>query len=73
MALIGTGVGASLLDEIVRDGARQILAAALHAEVAAYIEQFADRRPRRGDFNGVNEGLGDAVITSQAVHLLIAV
>jgi hypothetical protein len=48
-------------------------AAALHAEVAAYIEQFADRRPRRGDFNGVNEGLGDAVITSQAVHLLIAV
>jgi putative transposase len=30
--------GASLLDEIVRDGARQMLAAALQAEVAAYIE-----------------------------------
>jgi transposase-like protein len=30
--------GRSLLDEIVRDGARQMLAAALHAEVAAYID-----------------------------------
>ena len=30
--------GASLLDEIVRDGARQMLAAALQAEVAAYVE-----------------------------------
>ncbi len=30
--------GASLLDEIVRDGARRMLAAALQAEVAAYIE-----------------------------------
>jgi hypothetical protein len=29
-------LGASLLDEIVRDGARQMLAAALQAEVAAY-------------------------------------
>jgi hypothetical protein len=27
-----------LLDEVVRDGARQMLAAALRAEVAAYIE-----------------------------------
>jgi hypothetical protein len=32
----------SLLDELVRDGARQMLAAALQAEVAANIEQFAD-------------------------------
>jgi putative transposase len=31
-------VGGSLLDEIVRDGARQMLAAALQAEVAAYID-----------------------------------
>ncbi len=30
--------GASLLDEIVRDGARQMLAASLQAEVAAFIE-----------------------------------
>ena len=29
--------GGSLLDEIVRDGARRMLAAALQAEVAAYI------------------------------------
>ena len=31
-----------MLDELVRDGARQMLAAALQAEVAAYVEQFAD-------------------------------
>ncbi|MCW2660761.1 MAG: transposase, Mutator family protein, partial [Mycobacterium sp.] len=30
--------GASLLDEIVRDGARAMLAAALQAEVTAYID-----------------------------------
>lgn len=35
------GVGRSLLDEIVRDGARQMLAAALQAEVAAYIDAHA--------------------------------
>jgi putative transposase len=33
-----TGSGRSLLDETVRDGARQMLAAALQAEVAAYID-----------------------------------
>lgn len=37
------GAGRSLLDEIVRDGARQMLAAALQAEVAAYVDQFADQ------------------------------
>ncbi len=31
-------VGGSLLDELARDGARQMLAAALRAEVAAYVE-----------------------------------
>src|SRR5438874_11715663 len=39
---IGAGGGRSLLDEIVRDGARQMLAAALLAEVAAYVEAHAD-------------------------------
>jgi putative transposase len=34
----GDLAGRSLLDEIVRDGARQMLAAALQAEVAAYID-----------------------------------
>jgi len=37
------GDGRSLLDQIVRDGARQMLAAALQAEVAAYIDQHADQ------------------------------
>ncbi|WP_204802738.1 IS256 family transposase [Mycobacterium riyadhense] len=42
------GASRSLLDEIVRDGARQMLAAALAAEVAAYIEQFADQVDENG-------------------------
>jgi len=40
--------GRSLLDEIVRDGARQMLAAALQAEVAAYVEAFADQLDEHG-------------------------
>ena len=44
----GVAGGRSLLDEIVRDGARQMLAAALQAEVAAYVEQFADQRDENG-------------------------
>lgn len=35
------GCGGSLLDQVVRDGARQLLAVALQAEVAAYIEAHA--------------------------------
>ena len=35
------GAGRSLLDEIVRDGARQMLAAAFQAEVAGYIARHA--------------------------------
>jgi hypothetical protein len=35
---VPAAVGGSLLDELVRDGARQMLAAALQAEVAAYVE-----------------------------------
>ena len=38
----------SVLDEIVRDGARQMLAAALQAEVAAYVEAHADRLDEHG-------------------------
>src|SRR3954452_14894630 len=38
----------SLLDEIVRDGARQMLAAALRAEVAAYVDAHADQVDGRG-------------------------
>ena len=41
-------VGGSLLDEIVRDGARQMLAAALQAEVAAYVEAHCGERDEVG-------------------------
>ena len=42
------GASGSLLDEIVRDGARAMLAAALQAEVAAYVEQFVDQVDEHG-------------------------
>ena len=42
------GVGGSLIDELVRDGARAMLAAALQAEVAAYVEAFADQLDQDG-------------------------
>ncbi len=42
------GVGRSLLDGIVRDGAQQMLTAALLGEVAAYIEQFGDQVDEAG-------------------------
>ncbi len=38
----------SLIDQIIREGARRMLAAALQAEVDAYIEQFADLRDDDG-------------------------
>jgi transposase-like protein len=38
----------SLIDEIVREGARRMLAQALQAEVDAYIAQFADQRDEHG-------------------------
>lgn len=42
VAITGPIAGsASLIDEIVREGARRMLAEALQAEVAAYIERFA--------------------------------
>ena len=42
------GAGRSLLDEIVRDGARQMLAAALQAEVADYIARHAGEVDEHG-------------------------
>ena len=38
----------SLIDQIVREGARRMLAAALQAEVDAYIEQFSGQRDEYG-------------------------
>jgi transposase-like protein len=39
---------ASLIDEIVREGARRMLAEALQAEVDAYIARFIDERDQQG-------------------------
>jgi putative transposase len=41
-------VGGSLLDELARDGARAMLAAALQAEVAAYVDTHADQVDETG-------------------------
>jgi putative transposase len=40
--------GVSLLDDIVREGARRMLAAALEAEVDAYLAELAGERDERG-------------------------
>lgn len=47
----GAGEG-SLLDEIVRDGTRQMLAAALQAEVAAYVDAHSGQRDEIGSSAG---------------------
>ena len=44
----GPAGGASLIDEIVREGARRMLAAALEAEVAAYVAAHAGELDERG-------------------------
>ena len=44
----GAGVSASLIDQIVRDGARRMLAEALQAEVDAYIAAFVGERDENG-------------------------
>ncbi len=38
----------SMLDEIVREGARRMLAASLEAEVAAYVAEHTDRLDEHG-------------------------
>lgn len=43
-----TANGSSLIDEIVREGARRMLAAALEAEVNAYIAELADQCDESG-------------------------
>ena len=65
-ALPAEGQPSSLIDEIVRDGARQMLAAALQAEVAAYIGQFAGLRDEDGRRMVVRNGTAEprTVLTS---------
>jgi len=60
------GVEISLLDEIVRDGARQMLTAALQAEVAAFVNAHADQVDQDGRRLVVRNGSHDAreVVTS---------
>ena len=50
-------MSSSLLDAIVRDGARQMLAAALAAEVAAYIEAHSGEVDLIGHRLAVRNGL----------------
>ena len=56
----------SLIDDIVRDGARRVLAQALQAEVDAYISQFAAERDEHGRRLVVRNGYHDPreVLTS---------
>ncbi|MEV6869137.1 IS256 family transposase, partial [Streptosporangium subroseum] len=46
--LTDSSASSSLIDEIVREGARRMLAEALKAEVDAYLAQFADERDENG-------------------------
>jgi len=48
--------GVSLLDEIVREGARRMLAAALEAEVDAYLAELKDLRDESGKRLAVRNG-----------------
>src|SRR5689334_11227135 len=44
----GRAAGSSLIDQLVREGARRMLAEALQAEVDVYIAAFAGERDERG-------------------------
>jgi transposase-like protein len=65
-ALSADGPSPSLVDQIVREGARQMLAAALQAEVAAYIDQFTGVRDENGRRLVVRNGTAEprTVLTS---------
>ncbi len=61
---------AALIDQIVREGARRMLAAALQAEVDAYIAAFADERDENGRRLVVRNGYHRprAVLTAGGAH-----
>lgn len=52
--------GGSVLDKIVRDSARQMLATALEAKVAAYVEQYADHVDENETSAGLQQRLPPA-------------
>ncbi len=56
---VPAAVGGSLLDELARDGARQMLATALLAEVAAYVESHAGEVDENGHRLVVRNGFHD--------------
>ena len=58
---VAAAVGGSLLDELARDGARQMLAAAMLAEVAAYVEVHAGEVDENGHRLVVRNGFHDPV------------
>ncbi|QBX33918.1 IS256 family transposase [Paracoccus liaowanqingii] len=61
------------LTEIARDGARQMLAAALRAEAASFVAQFAEERPPDGRQRVVHHGTGAMSATSRRGSALIPV
>jgi transposase-like protein len=67
-------IGGSLIDEIVREGARRMLAAALEAEVAAYIAAHADQLDERGRRLVVRNGRAEPrqVLTSAGAVEVVA-
>lgn len=46
------------LDELVREGARRMIAAALEVEVEEYVRRFADEREENGQAKVVRNGRG---------------
>jgi transposase-like protein len=66
--------GGSLIDEIVREGARRMLAAALEAEVAAYIAAHADQLDEHGRRLVVRNGRAEPrqVLTSAGAVRVVA-
>jgi transposase-like protein len=66
--------GGSLIDEIVRDGARRMLAAALEAEVAAYIAAHTDQLDADGRRLVVRNGhaVSRQVLTSSGAVEVVA-
>jgi len=65
-ALAADGASSSLIDQIVWEGAGQMLAAALRAEVAGYIDRFAGVRDENGHRMVVRNGTAETrtVLTS---------
>jgi len=66
--------GGSMLDEIVREGARRMFAAALEAEVAAYVAEHADHLDEHGRRLVVRNGRHQArrVLTSSGAIEVVA-